>query len=525
MLSDMVYNKTKEIEESNLKLQVEVEERKKAEEAAEKANKTKSEFLANMSHEIRTPMNSIIGFADLLSSLVKNEKQQYYLESIQSSGRSLLILINDILDLSKIEAGKFEIEYQAVNLRNLVKDIQQVFTLKCDEKDLLLHVELDEQIPEALILSDARLRQILVNLVGNAIKFTDRGSVSIIVKQIAAPINNSKINLQIEISDTGIGIPEEQQSKIFSAFMQREGQDINKYGGTGLGLTISKQLVELMGGKIKLRSRVGLGTTFTIYLNDIKIAETIEVEEKSNIESFSNIDLTGVSILVVDDSKANRSLILEFLQPSNATVYEAGNGQEAYEKAKELLPDIVFLDIRMPVMNGIETAKALKEYFSTSKIPLVAFTASISFSATHKYKDAGFDDVLLKPVQISDLYNVLFQFVKLEKVQVAAVIHSSLENSENGYQNIKIADLHEALKELKQVKPLWLKAKTNKFVNQIMEFAQQVHRIGTQYSVQPIISYSENLTIYAESFDTEKMEKALESYANLLEELNNYLNS
>lgn len=525
MLSVLVNEKTKEIEESNKRLQREVMERKKAEEEADMANRSKSEFLANMSHEIRTPMNSIIGFADLLSSVIKNEKHKYYLESIQSSGRSLLILINDILDLSKIEAGKFEIEYQAVNIRNLVKDIKQVFALKCDEKDLLFHLKIDKQIPEALILSDARLRQIFVNIVGNAIKFTDRGSVSISVNQIAAPINQSKINLKIDITDTGIGIPEEQQDKIFNAFQQSEGQDISKYGGTGLGLSISKQLVELMGGKIKLKSKPGEGTIFTIYLNDVKIAESKDVEEKTDKAVVKNIDLTNVSILVVDDSKANRSLILEFLKPSNATVYEAGNGQEAYEKTKELLPDIVFLDIRMPVMNGLETAKALKDYYSTSSIPLVAFTASISFSSSNKYKKAGFSDVLLKPVQITDLYNVLLQYVKIDEVQSAAVIESAVEFDKKSFEDIKIDDLSKALKELINLKPQWEMLKKSKFINQIFSFADKVLDIGNNYRISVVSLYAGKLKTYAESFDTEKMEKTLEEFPVLIEELNQYLNS
>ena len=524
MLSSLVNEKTKEIKESNQKLQSEVEERKKAEEEAERANRTKSEFLANMSHEIRTPMNSIIGFADLLSSLIKDEKQKHYLESIQSSGRSLLILINDILDLSKIEVGKFDIEYQAVNLRNLVKDIQQVFTLKCDEKDLLLKLNFDEQIPEALVLSDARLRQIMVNLVGNAIKFTDRGSVSINVKQIAAPINQSMINLQIDIVDTGVGIPEEQQNKIFNAFMQKEGQDINKYGGTGLGLTISKQLIELMGGKIKLKSKEGAGTTFTIYLNDVKIAEAVDVEYKEDIETFDSIDLSNVSILVVDDSKANRSLILEFLEPSNAIVYEAGNGQEAYEKATKILPDIIFLDIRMPVMNGLETAKALKDNDDTASIPLVAFTASISFSSANKYKKSGFADVLLKPVQINDLYSVLTQYIRFEKVQSATVIQSNSQLVKESFEGIRIENLSNALVELGELNSKWNEVKRNKFINEVLALSHIILDIGHKYEIKSIINYAENLKTYTESFNIEKMESSLNDFPKLVEELNQYLN-
>lgn len=525
ILSTLVTEKTKEIEESNLKLQKEVDDRKKAEEEAEKANKTKSEFLANMSHEIRTPMNSIIGFADLLSSIIKDEKQRYYLESIQSSGRSLLILINDILDLSKIEAGKFEIEYQAVNLKNLVKDIKQVFALKCDEKDLVFHLEFDDNIPEALILSDARLRQILVNLVGNAIKFTDKGTVTLKVRQIAAPLKHSKINLQIDIIDTGIGIPDEQQEKIFSAFIQREGQDINKYGGTGLGLTISKQLIELMGGKIKLKSKLGEGTIFSIYLNNIKIAESKDLKVKEDIERITNVDLSGVSILVVDDSKANRSLIMEFLDPSNAIVYEAGNGQEAYEKAIELLPDIIFLDIRMPVLNGIETAKALRDYDKTSNIPLIAFTASVSFSSTKKYKKEGFSDVLLKPVQINDLYNVLLQYIKVEKVQTALVIESDIDISEDSFENIRIDDLSKAIDMLSDLEAEWENLQRNKFINHILVFSDNINQIGVDFNIKAIIKYASKLRLYAESFDTEKMEYTLAEFPKLISELSHYLNT
>jgi len=524
-LEEKVNKKTSQLKDFNEKLQREVDERKLAEESAENANKTKSLFLANMSHEIRTPMNSIIGFADLLTSLIKDEKQRNYLESIKSSGRSLLILINDILDLSKIEAGKFEIEYQPVNLKSLVEEIRQVFTLKCDEKDLLFHTDIDPQIPDALMLSDSRLRQIFVNIVGNAIKFTERGSITIKVAQIAAPINTSKINLEIDIIDTGVGIPDEQQQNIFHAFHQQEGQEFNKYGGTGLGLTISKRLMELMGGKIKLSSIVDKGTTFSLYLNDVPVStEDIKEEQILDITLLNDINLSESSILVVDDSKANRNLIIEFLSPTGATIYEAGNGQEAFDKAKELLPSIIFLDIRMPVMNGLETAKALRNYLSTAQIPLVAFTASISYSKTNKYEVAGFDDVLLKPVQMDELSNVITKHLNVLPTITDKEKDILEDVNDTGFENIRIVDLKAALDDLVHLESEWEFAKSNRFVNVVLEFSIKMIDIGESYSVNAITKYGQQLQLNARSFDTIKMEKSLNAFPQLVDELRSYLN-
>lgn len=525
ILAQRVNIKTQQLKEFNLKLQKEVDERKIAEEIADKANHTKSEFLANMSHEIRTPMNSIIGFADLLSSIVKEEKQRGYLDSIKSSGRSLLILINDILDLSKIEAGKFAIDYKPVNIQNLVEDIRQVFTLKCDEKDLDFITYVAPDVPRALELSDTRLRQIFVNIVGNAIKFTDRGSISINVHLNEKEGDTESVNLKIDIKDTGIGIPQEQQDEIFTAFQQKEGQEFNKYGGTGLGLTISKRLMELMGGEICISSKVGKGATFTLYLYDVPLSienpETFDVEEPHFLNDF---DLSDISILVVDDSKANRVLIKEFLLETNVNLLEAGNGQEALEIAKEKLPNIIFLDIRMPVMTGPETAKALREFAPTSKIPLIAFTASISFANVSNYKSAGFDDVLLKPVQMGELADAISKYVPQAITKKKIINQDPTNEPYANYENIKITNLQAAIDELNGLNEKWETAKHNKFINSILDFSSQVKEVGEKYQINAIILYSKKLNMHTESFDTEKMEKTLFEYGDLKDELSKYLN-
>jgi len=525
LLEIQVDRQTLELTNSNEKLTQEIIERKTAEEQAEKANQTKSEFLANMSHEIRTPMNSIIGFTDLLLTLIKDDKQRHYLESMRSSGRSLLVLINDILDLSKIEAGKFEIEYQAVNIRTLMEEVRQVFSLKCDEKDLKFDINIDDDIPELLIMSDSRLRQIFVNIIGNAVKFTDVGGITISLKRINAPIEMDNVNLLIEIKDTGIGIPEEQQQSIFRAFNQQEGQAFSEYGGTGLGLTISKRLIELMGGSIKLSSQLGQGTSFYLHLNDVDIAKEVEMQQKeTEMLSVSNLEMGESSILVVDDSTSNRNLIKEFLAPSKGKIMEAGNGQEAYEKALNYLPAIVLLDIRMPVLNGVETAKKLRENPKTAKIPLIAFTASVSYLEKEKYVNAGFDAVLMKPVQLEELFHVISVYMLKGEAYKELIRKEAVQIEESNFENIRIIDLKAALQELKGLLAAWEYTKTNRFVNTILDFSVSVLEIGKTFNIKPIIRYGELLKRHADNFDTENMEKTLDDFEKMYLELSSFLN-
>ncbi len=253
---------------------------KQAKEEAESANRAKSEFLANMSHEIRTPMNAVIGFSELLSSLITDKKQKGYLDSIQTAGKSLLTLINDILDLSKIEAGRLDIQYETVNPYSLFNELKQIFAVKIAEKNLEFIVDIDNALPPALILDEVRLRQVLLNLIGNAIKFTDKGYIklSVKIKIPPTPVEKGELGrISLSVEDTGIGIPSEQQEMIFESFRQQDGQSTRKYGGTGLGLAITKRLVEMMNGQISVKSTVGKGSVFEIILRDVEVSSTESV--------------------------------------------------------------------------------------------------------------------------------------------------------------------------------------------------------------------------------------------------------
>lgn len=362
-------------------LELQVEQRTKeletAKTHAESANRAKSEFLANMSHEIRTPMNAVLGFTELLETYVADKKPMSYLEAIKAGGQGLLTIINDILDISKIEAGKLQIHYEPVNLHKIIEEIQRIFSLKLSQKHLEFVVVISPDIPQWVLLDEVRLRQILMNLVGNAIKFTDTGYIKLTAKKETASLN-SRLDLKITVEDTGIGIPEKEHQRIFDAFQQQERQDSRKFGGTGLGLAISNRLTQMMGGTIALQSQEGKGSIFELLFKDIEIPTLVESTEMIDAMPISNIVFKKAVILAVDDIESNLNLIIESFDNTKIRVIGAKNGQEAILFAREFEPDLILLDIKMPGMDGYEVTSALKKDKQTRDIPIVAVTASIT---------------------------------------------------------------------------------------------------------------------------------------------------
>ncbi len=377
---------------------------------AEEANKAKSEFLANMSHEIRTPMNAILGFSEIMLNTTNDDKSKKYLNTILSSGRTLLSLINDILDLSKIEAGQMEVVEEPTRVNVVFNEIMQIFHARALEKNLDLNVVIDPEFPEVVTLDDVRLRQILFNLVGNAIKFTQQGGITLAARAKPSSIDSRLVDVEIIVKDTGIGIDPTYHDMIFKSFFQIESDNTRKYGGTGLGLSITQKLAQIMGGSIRLESIPGKGSDFIICLKSVEISSHEPIKKSIFDWQADQVLFEKATILIVDDVDFNRELVKSFLSEFNLTIVEAINGKAGIEMAKTHQPDLILMDLRMPEMNGYEATEILAVWPETSKIPVVAFTAS-SMKHDEDLIRRLFSDYLRKPIGRDELIHCLIKFL------------------------------------------------------------------------------------------------------------------
>ncbi len=380
-----------------------------AQKSADEANQAKSEFLANMSHEIRTPMNALLGFTDLLEEQINDSKHQSFIRTIKVASKNLLSLINDVLDLSKIEAGKLKSQKVVTNPFDLLNEICQVFSLGMQKKGLGFQVEIDSNLPKSILIDAIHLRQILFNLLGNALKFTDHGYITFKAYVNSIDHQLCKFNILFEVKDTGIGIASEQLQNIFNVFEQQKGQDKNKYRGTGLGLSISKKLVENMGGQINVNSQLGTGSCFTVQFDNVDMA-SLEINEQENelLSYAQHLIFKSAHIVVADDIKYNRDLLVEIFHDTEITVHEADNGKQAYELVKNGEIDLVIMDIRMPVMNGYEATEKIKSEFPN--LPIIALTASV-LESEHHFNCDLFSAYIRKPVNKKDLFDEIARFL------------------------------------------------------------------------------------------------------------------
>jgi signal transduction histidine kinase/DNA-binding response OmpR family regulator len=500
------------LEEKNKQLEI-------AEKEAVAASVAKSEFLANTSHEIRTPLNAILGFSELLKSNVTDPKNMGYVNSIMVSGKNLLNIINDILDLSKIEAGKMDLVIEPVDLSQMMDEIALIFEFKAKEKGIQFSVDTKQAEKVHFEVDEVRLRQVLINLAGNAMKFTEEGSVKLHYCTKNINQENQTGDLHISVSDTGIGIPQEQQDAIFEAFKQRSGQSTKKYGGTGLGLAISQRLVKMMQGELILESQLGVGSTFTIKLEDIQFKT--EVEANTNKKSTINPDTVIFdknTILIVDDIDQNRELMKEFLAPTNLEVIEADSGEVSVELAQEKTPKLILMDLRMPGISGYDALKQIRAIETTKHIPIIAQTASVMKKEKDTIFDFGFDSFLEKPAAKHRVFEEIMKFIP-HTIQEAQEKVTTDETSEKDYSLSKKckANLEVVFEKMEEeYKPRLAEFEKAVRVMQMKEIVKEMRDFADEYEIAILKEYVDGLEEAINSFNRQKIKTKLQEFDSVI---------
>lgn len=485
---------------------------------AELNDQEKTAFLANMSHEIRTPMNAILGFSELLEADLGDARHRQYLHSIRASAGSLLQIINDILDISKIESGMIELRPEPTNPREICDFILTIFSETATKKGVRLECDVAPDLPHALLMDRLRFRQILVNLVGNAVKFTDHGSIEIRISW-SPQESSSQITLVLQVQDTGVGIPQDKLDAIFKPFVQAGADREKERQGTGLGLSIVKRLTEAMGGRVTVASVFGQGSVFRLEFSNVPISARLPTSEKASQASEADFNrLVPATLLVVDDNSTNRELMAGMFAGSHHRLVLSEDGGDAVAKARQFKPDAIFLDLRMPGMDGREALARIRGTPGLELLPIIVITASSLLGEETGLKKE-FSGYLRKPFSKRELFDELAQFLP-SSPDPAPLQQLGPVKGEHSPQPPPMAASAELVAQLRglQTEP-WPAIRDTVAINESKTFARKLEALGHRWSCQPLTTYAQSILVHAENYAATDLERELREFSALVDQL------
>jgi signal transduction histidine kinase/CheY-like chemotaxis protein len=485
---------------------------------AERRSQEKTDFLANMSHEIRTPMNSILGFSELLETELSEPKRGQYLKSIRSSAALLLQLINDILDLSKIEAGVMALRLEPTDPREMCQFIQTVFRERVAKKSVKLECQVEEDFPRALLLDRIRLRQVLVNLVGNAVKFTDQGIIHVRVNGVKED-SSGHITLIIEVQDTGVGIPPDKLECIFKPFVQAGAHRDKEKHGTGLGLSIVKRLTEMMGGTVTAASVVGQGAVFRLRFPHTAISARLAAGEQKRTEDAQDFnELEPATVLIVDDNEENCELLAGMFADSHHKLAFGANGLEAVGKARALRPSLILLDVRMPGMDGREALAEIRESPGLELVPVIAVTASALREDENRLRKK-FNGYLRKPFSKHELFIEVSQFLARRAGTGPGAEGGGPSSATDSAAKAPFLTPPELGAELRRLSlEEWPAIRDGLAINATKAFAQKLERLAGQWTCPALFRYAQTLARHADNLEVVELEQQLHEFSSFLEQ-------
>ena len=484
---------------------------------AEESNRQKSNFLAMMSHEIRTPMNAILGFSELLDEEASSERQKRYTGSILASGRALLQLINDILDLSKIEAGMLQMKTEPVDVREVGAFVMQLFHHQAVQKGVALKVEIPDSIPHSMLIDSVRLRQVLINVVGNALKFTDEGHVILRFSTDPSVSRPNIVVLRIEVEDTGAGIPDALQQEIFEPFVQGGSPKSGEMLGTGLGLSIVRRLTALMHGTIRLTSALGTGSTFQFEFPNVEVSARLpQLLAKEEEDAVDFDSLRPSHLLIADDNATNRDLLQGIFENTHHRVTLVADGAAAVNAVLNERPDLVLMDVRMPNTDGREALKSIRSRPEYSLLPVIAVTAS-SLSAEEQEVRQTFDGFVRKPLSRASLFHELAHFIPRNDTPSTAMPEPSLTREEVARWGVLVSQLRSFEQDS------WPALCDGMVMSEVKGFASRLLQMAQTAQCQPLESYARLLTGDVETFSISALERRLAEFPKCITDIESCL--